>query len=47
MAIRTYALYGCSRCLLALMTIIIIALVGVACVRVCTKIWTLYITNDT
>ncbi|KAG2755246.1 hypothetical protein P692DRAFT_201851247 [Suillus brevipes Sb2] len=31
MAIRTYALYGCSRCLLALMTIIIIALVGVAC----------------
>lgn len=31
MAIRTYALYGCSRCLLALMTIIIVALVGVAC----------------
>ncbi|KAG1770499.1 hypothetical protein EDD22DRAFT_866326 [Suillus occidentalis] len=31
MAIRTYALYGCSRRLLAWMSIIIAALVGVAC----------------
>lgn len=45
MAMRTYALYGCSQHLLTWMTIIIIALVGVACVHACIRLWTLEHTN--
>lgn len=45
MAIRTYALYGCSRRMLAWMSIIIAALVAVACVRFCINfgLWSLLI----
>jgi hypothetical protein len=45
MAIRTYALYGCNQRLLIWMIIIIVVLVGVACVRVCMRLWTPESTN--